>query len=287
MDRINGLNANQLSKELRQYEPYKHKTLKEIKEQVGNTANLRETLRNLLKTSSIEEKIYHIGGESYTEDELMKMIAFYKNNHIDTKINKLPDDVLQLILYESDINTIIQYCSTGKYNTLCNNAHFWKSIFKRDHIKLLSNPTTTNDWIAMYKNVLGAQKEAFALQSLEHEVTGGVYDFKINEKFNLYFEKYADFLPKVNTFYTNGRRNGMNLRSDMGDKLISSDEFYNLLVDLLYFYPDIYISSPAGGDKEIPLRKKDIGKLRSTRGFKTVANKILYHHQKKELQFKL
>ena len=283
MDRIDILNANQLSKELRQYEPYQYKTLKEIKEQVGNTANLRNELRKL------EEKIYYIQGEKYTEDQLITMINFYKNNTKKsiTNDNVIPDDVLQLILYESDINTIVQYCSTGKYNFICNNKIFWESIFKRDKIKILSNPSNYQGWIEMYKNVLAAQKEAFGLESLEREITGGVYIFEIKENFNSHFKVYADFFPKVNMFYTNARQKGFNLRTDTyPDKFVSKQDFYNLLTDLLYFYPDIYIYSPAGNDKEIPLRKKDISPLRSTRGFKTVANKILYHYQKKELQYK-
>ena len=70
------------------------------------------------------------------------------------------------------------------------------------------------------------------------------------------------------------------------DKLISTAEFYNLLTDILYFYPDVIITSPLGGGKEVPLRKKDIGKLRNKQGFKTIANKILYHYQIRELLYK-
>lgn len=66
------------------------------------------------------------------------------------------------------------------------------------------------------------------------------------------------------------------------DKLISKSEFYNLLTDILYFYPDVSIKMPLG---DIPLRKKDITKLRNKKGFKNVAKTLLYHYQIKEPQY--
>ena len=47
MDRVSGLNANQLLRELQTYSLYKNKTQKEIKELIGNTAELRDELRRL------------------------------------------------------------------------------------------------------------------------------------------------------------------------------------------------------------------------------------------------
>ncbi len=49
MDRISGLNANELLRELQTFKKYKGKTQKEIRELVGGTANLREELRRLDK----------------------------------------------------------------------------------------------------------------------------------------------------------------------------------------------------------------------------------------------
>lgn len=200
MDRISTLNANQLSKELQSYKRYKSNTQKEIKEKVGNTAALRDELHKLenksVKNKELKKdiKIYNIGGDDYTEEDLIAMITFYKKNNpskilpVDVlRINEtLPNDAVKLILYESDINTIVQYCTTEKYNLICNSNDFWNHIFKRDNIKILSNPENYKDWIEMYKNVLAAQKEAFVLETLPYDMVGGVYDFKINKNFNLH-----------------------------------------------------------------------------------------------------
>jgi len=276
MNRIDVLNVNQLAKELQGYNKYQSKTQKEIKQKIGNTTLLRKELARL-ESKKNEIKTYSIGGDTYTEDELITMIKFYKTHH-SPPITTLPYDVVKIILYDSDINTIVQYCSTEKYNSICNSNEFWKHIFTRDKIKILSYPTNYQDWIDMYKNVLEAQKEAFILETLPREITGGVYDFKINNHFDLHFKMYADFLSNVDTFYTNISQKGVSLRSvGHKDKIISKTEFNNLLTDILYFYPDVYITSP--GDKDVPLRKRDISKLRSKQGFKSIANKILSHYK--------
>lgn len=47
MDRIGGLNGNQVAKELQTYKKYHNKTQKEIKNKVGNVSALRDELRRL------------------------------------------------------------------------------------------------------------------------------------------------------------------------------------------------------------------------------------------------
>ena len=47
MDRISGLNASQVAKELQGYKRYSRKTQKEIKDKVGNVSALRDELRRL------------------------------------------------------------------------------------------------------------------------------------------------------------------------------------------------------------------------------------------------
>lgn len=130
----------------------------------------------------------------------------------------------------------------------------------------------------MYYKVLDARKEAFVLITLSNEITGGVYIFKIENNFDIYFGIYFELLLKTNTFCTNKWAKEVNIKTTYGDKIISIKTFYNLLVDLLYFYPDIKIIS-IGVNKEIPLRKKFIGDLRYKTGYKTITNKILHRYK--------
>jgi hypothetical protein len=249
-----------------------------------------------------EIKIFKVGGKNYTENELLMMINYY-NNHVKTvpdlnlkeimyytdeepiiarpimkSIDILNDDIMRQVLYNSDINEIVNFCITNKYQSVCDDKTLWKYIFKRDHVKIIEEPDNYQGWINMYYKVLDAQKEAFVLITLSNEITGGGYDFKIENNFDIYFGIYFELLLKTNTFYTNKLKKEVNIKTTYGDKIISMKTFYNLLVDLLYFYPDIKIIS-IDLNKEIPLRKKFIGDLRYKTGYKTITNQILYRYQ--------
>jgi hypothetical protein len=47
MDRIRGLNANQIAKELQGYKRYSGETQQEIKDKVGNVSSLHDELKRL------------------------------------------------------------------------------------------------------------------------------------------------------------------------------------------------------------------------------------------------
>lgn len=294
MESYSSMNRNELLRKLQQHSKYSTLSQKNIGTN-KTIHDLRMELQQLDtvtdKALTIEQKIYTIDGIDYTEDALRMMISFYNNHHkkeAKTVNPSLPDDAMKEILYESDINTIVKYCTTNKYNAICNNANFWKIIFERDNIRILSTPTNSKEWIDLYKRTLDAQKEALALETLPRHVTSGVYEFnmkgKYKFKFDTHFNKYAGFLSETGVFYTNMSRNGVMLRSaGHKDKLISKEEFYNLLVDLLYFYPDIYITTDGPNDKQIPLRKKDISPLRNKTGYKTIAKTIINHYEKVDI----
>lgn len=302
MDNVYKLNAAQLSKKLQSYPMYQYKSQKQIKDMIGNTSALRDEVLRLEKSNDSQktasQKIIDIRGKEYTEDELVMMIDFYNthkqckfenksvNNLHDKLDDKLPDDVINLILQQSDIKEIINYCNTQKYNHICNSDQFWKTIFKRDHLPIHDNPINSKDWIKLYKKTLDANIEAFVLTTLDYAITGGVYDITIDGNFDSYFDKYGDFLPMTNNIYTNIGKNNVILyySSASKKKVITKNEFRQLLADILYYYPDVSILTPTG-TKNIPLRKKYILPLATKTGFKTIANKIVYHYKLKEPQY--
>lgn len=172
MERINVLNSNQLSKELQTYNRYKNKTQKEIKERIGSTKDLRKELLRLENKYKIT-KTFNIGGQNYTENELIMMIDHYYKTTVKTP--QLIPDTLKEIMYYADINTINQYCSTNKEaQLLCHDVTFWKMKFykqnlpllyeiNKENIKLLSNdikkeaikyiinePTSWKEWKQLY-----------------------------------------------------------------------------------------------------------------------------------------
>lgn len=253
--------------------------------------NRNELLRKLQqqdKYSNVSQKNI---GTNKTINNLRAELEVLEENELKT-IPLLPDDVIKEILYQSDINTIINYCTTNKYNVICNDANFWKMIFQRDNIRILLHPTNAKEWIELYKRTLDAQKEALVIETLPFTLTRGVYKFQITGRFDKHFYKYAGFLPKVNIFYTNMGTGYVNMRTDYvvlrsdgyNNKLISKEKFYNLLVDLLYFYPDINITTLNIVNNSISLRKKDISLLRNT-GYNTIATTISYHNQKLDMLF--
>lgn len=242
-----------------------------------------------------------IKNDGYTEEYLQSLPKLTSNTNVNTNkqntsvnniflptsqkisVNNifLPDDVLKEILYTSDINTIINYCSTKKYHSVCNDKNLWKSIFIRDGIKMLEEPDDYKGWIEMYKNTVNAYKEAYALLTIPRSIGCGSTEFEIDNRFNKYFNKYVDFLSKINTFYTNLGQKRITLRPKLsyyGDiNIISIKDFYNLMVDILYFYPNVKIKCL--GYKQIPLRKKYIGELRYNADYKTDTSKILHRYQ--------
>lgn len=294
MESYHSMNRNELLRKLQRHDKYTtmsqknigtNKTIKELREELY-ALDIPNISKKSSKSSPKKSEIYDIDGEEYTKDELKTMIAFFKKHHPSTNntynINiiqpSLPDDVIREILYKSDINTIINYCTTNKYQHICNDNNFWKYIFQRDNIKMIENPTNTQEWITMYKRTSDAQKEALVLETLPRNITSGVYEFHITGNFNDYFKKYDDSLPKTNKFYTNMySKDGMLRYYGRKDKFITKEEFYQLLVDILYFYPDVTITT-VGTNDDVPLRKKEIGKLRNKQGYKTIAGNILRHN---------
>jgi len=159
MDRVSGLNANQIAKELQGYKRYSGKTQKEIKEKVGSVNDLRDELRRLEKkhiksnkevkykkvenakdklepVNMNESKIIYLEGVSYTEEDLIKMVKYYHDHVIKpSHIPELNQDMYKEILLNATVKTIKNLCLTNKnYNQLCNTVSFWNEKFTHDHL---------------------------------------------------------------------------------------------------------------------------------------------------------
>lgn len=117
MDRISGLNSNQVAKELQGYKRYKSKTQKEIKEKVGNISALRDELRR------VESK--HNKDVKSPKSKSNKPV---KKSPTKTQNDLLPESIYEILL-RADLETIQQYCMTHKTN-LCKDDNFWNNKLK-------------------------------------------------------------------------------------------------------------------------------------------------------------
>lgn len=92
--------------------------------------------------------------EGNTYKELVQKFGdpYKKNDPI------LPDDMLRHSLLYSDIETIINVCTSNKFN-LCDDQ-FWKLKFEHDKLPLLKKGKTFNEWTKEYILVKNAKQEA-------------------------------------------------------------------------------------------------------------------------------
>ncbi len=179
MDRISGLNAIQIVKELQKYPKYQNKTQKKIKEEFDNVFALRMELRKLEN----ETNIVWLKGLSYTEDELVKMVNYYKDHTIIPP--KLNDDIYKEILLRSSPDAIKNLSLSNKniYN-ICKNLNFWTDKFIYDnipHLNIIHNheykgrilyvntkmkklPNNVNKWIIAYRKMLKYHALALKLE---------------------------------------------------------------------------------------------------------------------------
>lgn len=90
--------------------------------------------------------------EDYTlyEEEPIYQQPLKKYNNIEHM--KLPIDLIQEILYHSDIPTYTELCNSSNIiKNLCDN-NMWQRKFNQYNIPVNENPTTFKDWVNLYKN---------------------------------------------------------------------------------------------------------------------------------------
>jgi hypothetical protein len=181
--------------------------------------------------------------DNYTENQLLKIDNL-----------QLPEEMMSEILYHADFNTIINYCKTKKYHSVCHSDEFWKFIFKRDNI-----PIKSDAWINDYQYYQQCLFEANLMLKLPYKYTSGLYDIVINpddekEYFNNYIvNEYGDIFNDRNYFYTGKVKNEYKIIFGIKHILLTDVEFMHLLADILYFHPNTEIVNMMG----VLLRVKD------------------------------
>ena len=95
--------------------------------------------------------------KSVTKKDLLKDLHDEDSENF-TQSMILPIDTMRHTLLYSDINTIVNLCTSNKLN-ICDNQ-FWYLKFKQDHLPLFKKLNTFNEWVKEYINVKNAQQEA-------------------------------------------------------------------------------------------------------------------------------
>ncbi|HSW76944.1 MAG TPA: hypothetical protein VLG50_07850 [Candidatus Saccharimonadales bacterium] len=122
MDNISILKRSDVLKNLKQYKMYNGLSEKKIVEKLGkkDLYSLRTELRRL------ESK---------------------KNQ----SISILPNDMLFETLILSDINTIVNTCTSNKELMLLCDDTFWINKFKHDNLPITRQPKNFNGWVKLYR----------------------------------------------------------------------------------------------------------------------------------------
>jgi hypothetical protein len=178
MDYISELNANQVAKELQNYKRYQGKTQKDIKEKVGGVNDLRDELRRLEKKSKSIKSV--------------KSVKSVKNKQIKNKVDDsiyesmtnesiLPNDVERHVLLYSDIDTIVNYCTSNTSNINLCNDEFWKLKFNHDKFPLHSIPTNFYEWVKLYRHMSYSKKLSVML-------------IKVLDYYNFYQNNYGFYI---------------------------------------------------------------------------------------------
>jgi hypothetical protein len=72
----------------------------------------------------------------------------------------LPDDVLVQTLLHSDINTIVNVCTSSKNKEKLCDAQFWHSKFEIDNLPIIEKSKNFNDWVKQYSTLIDAKIQA-------------------------------------------------------------------------------------------------------------------------------
>jgi hypothetical protein len=193
----------------------------------------------------------------------------------------LPEDVMKEILLLSNFETIKNYCSTKKYQNICNQVAFWTFIFKRDNIEIIGNPSNTSEWIKEYETIQNAKKESKLIMQYHKNSKDDILYIQIdqNDSFNSYIiKKYGSVYRGKHQIYSKKYLNFYQIFIGPYSKNMYLEEYINYISDLLYFYPNLYIFTR----NKIPLRKKDIIKVANFTGYKSHAKKLLAFYKKYE-----
>jgi hypothetical protein len=156
----------------------------------------------------------------------------------------LSNDELYQIMIHADIDTITSICLTNDIS-YCHDGIFWKFIFHRDNIPILSKLklTTFSGWRKEYRKVTYAMNQSKYIMDVlkpDKEIEFDYSSDKMNFKFILPFHlrsvmfnftaNYATF-DKLRMGYHNGKYYSAGALSD--------NEIYDILTLIFYYHPDI------------------------------------------------
>ncbi len=129
------LQRSELVKKLQTCKKYEEYTQKQISNQFSDIIYLRKELIKLENQDKISSK-------------------FQANEHTNSYF---PNDVLKEILLHSDLKTIVNVCSTNKYNQQLCDKEFWTFKLIHDKLPLLDNNPHR---LQYYRNIINAKCNA-------------------------------------------------------------------------------------------------------------------------------
>lgn len=95
------------------------------------------------------ESSYFLDGQYYSKQDLLTMIHYYKQHHID-----IPQDTWYNILLNTDVNQIKKSCTTNQMtNKICHDKQFLFDYWSHQGIpkSVFDLPQTQSDWHKLYK----------------------------------------------------------------------------------------------------------------------------------------
>jgi len=240
-----------------------------------------DTFNNLIKNKEYTEE-YLLSLQKYKTTKVPKSPKILKKYIVETKLNtELPEDIITEILYNADIDTINSYCFSKKYHAICHNKQFWQIIFKRDHLPLFEPDYnySPQQYVKIYKKLTTIKNEVnlifnlLDIEKIEHLRFSPGQGFDLipvhteHGSFHAYYNH--DFI--ITPYHINVIN---------ADKSITYDynTFKNLLIEILYYYPNTQIESGGYHTPYIQLRLKDLQNKYAARGTKQIVNKRIKYY---------
>lgn len=169
MEHIALMNGKEVLKELKTYEPYKNQTDYYIKKSIGTKGPSSTGVNKLATVDELKKELItlHNPKKSKKSPKITSLKKSLKHETLPKSIESpkelsqiLPDDVLVQTLLHSDINTIVNVCTSSKNKEKLCDAQFWHSKFEIDHLPLIEKSKNFNDWVNNYSTMMKAKIEA-------------------------------------------------------------------------------------------------------------------------------
>ena len=107
----------------------------------------------------------------------------------------LPHEILLETLLYSDIDTIVNVCTTNQRKMMLCNKDFFLDKFNHDNLPLLHHHKTFNKWVDDYRKVKAAQVEAIKLIKMYAMYNNDIFSFYI--RFNNDWKKQVKILDML------------------------------------------------------------------------------------------